>query len=196
MVGGQSQRIVTTIEAHHPAPGPRGGSRCLAACSVSPTEQAAVDLLSCQLRRLSKRLSTRRPLPLPPRTSSGVNTGGVAAPGTGPHHLKLRLASGGWRRRALDEFAGHIAPTSGEMGRHVADRRPAHTARGIVPSQTATHQMITRVETIATQGGEIAPTRIAQGSIRPRTTAGETDLQRCAADDVPRSAGRALRHAP
>jgi hypothetical protein len=41
-----------------------------------------------------------------------------------------------------------------------------------------------------------APTRTAQGSSQWRTTAGETDLSRSAADDVPESAEPALHREP
>jgi hypothetical protein len=53
----------------------RGGSRRLAVCSVSPTEQAALDLLSCQLRALEQAVVDAAPVPFRPNPLAPIRVG-------------------------------------------------------------------------------------------------------------------------
>jgi hypothetical protein len=62
---GSSQQSRPTI----PLRGSRGAFRRLAACSVSTTEQAALDLLSCQLRALERAVVDAGPATLPPKSA-------------------------------------------------------------------------------------------------------------------------------
>jgi hypothetical protein len=72
MVGGQFLADRHNGRGRPPRSGLLGGPRRLAACSVSPAEQAALDLLSCQLRALEQAVvdaapaTPSRPNPLAP----------------------------------------------------------------------------------------------------------------------------------
>jgi hypothetical protein len=88
----------------------RGGSRRLAVCSVSPTEQAALDLPSCQLRALEQAVVDAAPVPFRPNPLAPIRVGDYWIVAVDERCLLLLIRSG--QAAGLCKRVGPAAPTA------------------------------------------------------------------------------------